>query len=65
MTRCQKRIAAQDARRDELAQLRATRPLTDAELAEEARLENALYFRTYQAEKRLRAILRDDHREAA
>ncbi len=42
----------QDQRRDELAQLRLKRPLTDAELAEEDRLTRALAMRVWREEQR-------------
>ena len=42
----------QDQGRDELARLRLQRPLTDAERAEEARLENALALRVWRDAQR-------------
>lgn len=45
MTAC--RFAEQDRRRAELVRIRQTRKLTEAELREEERLENALYHRSY------------------
>ena len=42
----------QDQRRDELARLRVLRPLTDAELAEEARLTRALAMRVWRQQQR-------------
>ncbi|MFW2445967.1 MAG: hypothetical protein ACN4E6_01455 [Qipengyuania pacifica] len=41
----------QDGRRDELADLRLQRRLTDAELEEEARLERALALRIWREEQ--------------
>lgn len=45
-------IADQDRRRAQLAQLRTQRPLGIAEIAEEERLEKALYTRTWRAQAR-------------
>jgi len=49
MTIREQRIAAQDRRRDELAEIRIQRPLTEAETAEEARLERLLHARVWRA----------------
>ena len=46
------RWAAEDKRRDELVDLRMTRPLTDDELQEEARLENRLTMRVWRQQQR-------------
>ena len=45
------KIAAQDARRHKLAQLRCERPLTEVERAEEARLERRLAARVWQRQQ--------------
>lgn len=47
-----RRWAAEDRRRDELVDLRQTRPLTDAERAEEARLEQRLQMRVWREAQR-------------
>lgn len=46
MTRAEK-LAAQDARRAELVDIRQRRKLTDAELREEERLEKRLHMRVW------------------
>ncbi|KNH02640.1 hypothetical protein J121_424 [Qipengyuania citrea LAMA 915] len=45
-------IANQDRRREELANLRLQRPLSEAELREEEQLENRLAMRVWRAQQR-------------
>lgn len=47
-----KRHARQDARREELAEIRLQRPLTEAEITEEERLERALAHRVWRETQR-------------